>query len=106
MAPQVTYLGHVVDHSGIVPLPAKVDGIAAVPRPTSKVELQRFLGCVNFFHRFLPGEASILVPLHTLTSSVSSPKSLLLWTKAQDSAVAVAKLALCNATTLAHRIKT
>ena len=51
-AKSVTYLGHVVDSSGLVPLPAKVDAIAAMPRPNTKAELQRFLGCINFFHRF------------------------------------------------------
>ena len=53
-ADQVTYLGHVVDSGGMTPLPAKVEAINAIPRPTTKVELQRFLGCVNFFHRFMP----------------------------------------------------
>ena len=42
--PRVSYLGHVVDASGIVPMPSKVDAITAMPRPTNKVELQRFLG--------------------------------------------------------------
>ena len=66
-APRVTYLGHVVDASGIVPLPAKIDAIHAMPRPTTKVEMQRFLGCINFFHRFLPGVAATLAPLHALS---------------------------------------
>ena len=43
-APQVKYLGHVVDAGGVLPLPAKVDAINAMPRPSTKVELQRFLG--------------------------------------------------------------
>ena len=77
-ASKVKYLGHVVDSSGIIPLPAKVDVVVSMLRPTNKVELQRFLGCVNFFHRFLPGIASILSPLHALTGSVSTQKSLLL----------------------------
>ena len=101
-ASQVTYLGHTVDASGIRPLPNKVDGITAIPRPTTKVELQRFLGCINFFHRFLPGIASVLAPLHALCSSVPTQKSALLWTASQDEAFADAKLALCNAVKLRH----
>ena len=101
-APKVTYLGHIVDPSGIVPLPAKVDAITSIPRPTNKVELQRFLGCINFFHRFLPGVASTLAPLHALTASVPSQKSSLQWSKDEDAAFSAAKLALCNAVKLVH----
>ena len=78
-ASSVTYLGHVVDSAGMAPLPAKVDAITSIPRPTNKVELQRFLGCVNFFHRFMPGIAATLAPLHALTASVPTQKSPLLW---------------------------
>ena len=101
-APSVKYLGHVVDSSGVIPLPAKVDAITSMPRPTNKVELQRFLGCVNFFHRFLPGVAEVLAPLHALTASVSTPKALLSWSARQDDAFTAAKLALFDAVKLAH----
>ena len=98
----VKYLGHVVDASGITPLPSKVDDIKAMPKPTNKVELQHFLGCINFFHRFLPGIAATLAPLHSLTSSVSSQKSLLTWMGPTDAAFVTAKLALSNASKLHH----
>ena len=101
-AQRVTYLGHVVDASGIVPLPSKVDAIAAMPRPTNKVELQRFLGCVNFFHRFLPGVAEVLAPLHALTASVPAPKSVLLWSSDAADAFVAAKQALFDSVKLSH----
>ena len=101
-APQVKYLGHVVDHTGIVPLPSKVEAISAMPRPTNKVELQRFLGCINFFHRFLPKIADVLAPLHALTASVPSPKSLLSWDSACAAAFVDAKHALSDSVKLAH----
>ena len=44
------------------------------------MELQRFLGCVNFYHRFLPKLATTLAPLHGLTSSAKTQKSPLIWT--------------------------
>ena len=91
-----------MDATGIRPLPAKVDAITAIPRPSTKVELQRFLGCINFFHRFLPGIATVLAPLHALCSSVTTQKSALLWTKTQDAAFIDAKLSLCNAVQLRH----
>ena len=101
-AEQVKYLGHVVDANGVVPQPAKVDAILAMPRPNTKVELQRFLGCVNFFHRFLPDIAATLAPLHALTASVSTQKATLLWQSVHDEAFAAAKHALCGAVKLVH----
>ena len=80
---QVNFLGHVVSASGIVPLPAKVDAITAMPRPVTKEDLQRFLGCLNFYHRFIPALAEILAPLHSLTASVPTQKSLLVWSDEQ-----------------------
>ena len=71
-------------------------------RPTTKVELQRFLGCVNFFHRFLPGVAAVLAPLHALASSVASQKACLSWESHHADAFAAAKTALFDAVRLAH----
>ena len=67
-APEVTFLGHRVSPSGLVPIPAKLDYIRAMQRPTTKVGLQRYLGCINFYHRFLPGIAAVLAPLHASVS--------------------------------------
>ena len=98
----VKYLGHMVDSVGMTPLPAKVQAILDIPRPRSKVELQRFLGCINFFHRFLPGVASILAPLHALVAAAPKQKSLLLWMDVQSDAFGAAKDALCGAVKLSH----
>ena len=65
----VTFLGHTVSARGIVPLASKVSAISAMPRPATKVDLQRYLGCVNFYHRFVPRLAAILAPLHHLVTS-------------------------------------
>ena len=65
-AASVTFLGHSVTSKGICPLPSKVDAIKAIPRPVTKVDLQRFLGCVNFYHRFMPNIATVLTPLLSL----------------------------------------
>ena len=71
-AASVTFLGHTVSSKGICPLPAKVDAIRSIPRPVTKVDLQRFLGCVNFYHRFMPNIATVLTPLHALVTSAPS----------------------------------
>ena len=40
-----------------------VNAIRSVPQPTTPKELQRFLGMVNFYCRFLPATARTLQPL-------------------------------------------
>ena len=56
-----------------------MQSIIDVPKPNTKVELQRYLGMVNFYHRFLPGIAAALSPLHALVAAAKSPKSKLVW---------------------------
>ena len=87
---------------GLVPLPAKIDSISDMPQPATKVGLQRFLGCVNFYHRFLPGIASVLAPLHSLTASAASAKTLLEWDSVHVAAFSDAKERLAAAVRLAH----
>ena len=61
----VKYLGQEISAAGVRPLPSKLQSIIDVPRPTTKVELQRYLGMVNFYHRFLPGIAASFSSLHS-----------------------------------------
>ncbi|BHF60779.1 hypothetical protein SprV_0100374500 [Sparganum proliferum] len=66
--PSLEFLGHLVDSYGIRPLPSKVAAIRDFPPPTSKRQLQRFLGMVNFYRRFLPNFADTILPLTSLLS--------------------------------------
>ena len=74
----------------------------AFQRPATKVELQRFLGCINFYHRFIPRLADVLAPLHALQTSVKAQKSSLLWTESTVAAFGAAKRALSRAVQLDH----
>nr|VZI51326.1 unnamed protein product [Spirometra erinaceieuropaei] len=46
------------------------------PPPTSKRQLQRFLGMVNFYRRFLPNCADLMLPLTNLLSGPKGPLEL------------------------------
>ena len=63
---QIEYLGHKVTSTGISPLPSKVEAIANFPRPTTQNQLRRYLGVLNFYHRFVPQIAKTLAPLNSL----------------------------------------
>ena len=59
-ASQVDYLGHVVDATGVRPLLACVSAISDFLPPSSKGELHRFLGMVNYYCCFISRATSIL----------------------------------------------
>jgi hypothetical protein len=70
-----------------------------VPVPMSNVELQRFLGMINFYRRFMPLLAAKLNPLHEATPC-KGPS--ITWTANCNVAFAAAKTALATATLLHH----
>ena len=80
--------------------------------PERQKELRRFLGMVNFYHRFLPRCANYLTQLnHVLSCSVLSNKKNsqnsnlpLKWTDEAKTAFQTAKDALVGATLLVHPV--
>ena len=60
---EVEFLGLRVTAGGVAPLPDQVSAVADFPQPTTIKELQAFLGAVNFYRRFIPAAAKILLPL-------------------------------------------
>ncbi len=69
-------------------------------QPADIKALQSFLGLVNFYRRFIPGAARILLPL---TNALRGGKrAKLLWTADMATAFQQAKAAVCQATRLCH----
>nr|VZI28875.1 unnamed protein product [Spirometra erinaceieuropaei] len=97
--PSLEFLGHLVESHGIRPLPSKVAAIRDFPPPTSKRQLQRFLGMVNFYRRFLPNCADTLLPL---TSLLSGSKRTFELTSAALTSFEQVKALLADATLLTH----
>ncbi|RUS70636.1 hypothetical protein EGW08_021603 [Elysia chlorotica] len=97
--PTRTFLGHKISQNGITPLPEKVKAITEFPNPNDKKALQRFLGMINFYHRFLPGIAKCLTPL---TEATKSRSKAITWTAECQAAFQAAKSALASATLLNH----
>ena len=65
------FLGYHVDTNGVAPLPTRVEAIKEVPAPTTIKELQRFLGMVNYYRRFIRRAAH---HLHPLFNALKGPK--------------------------------
>ena len=96
---EFAYLGHLITVEGVRPVPSRIEAIRNFPTPNSRSSLQRFLGIINFYHRFLPTIASRLAPLHA--ASAGRGKELAWTTECQDS-FENAKAALAHAILLHH----
>ena len=97
------FLGHHLNSHGIQPLPSKVAVISKFIRPKSVRQLRRFIGLVNYYHRFLPGVARIMQPLHAVCKQHQSPADHIIeWTPSSDTAFNDVKHLLSTATLLAH----
>jgi hypothetical protein len=84
--PELDFMGHLIYAAGIVPIRDNVQVILDFPKPTDCKALQRFLGIINFYRRFLPGVARTLRPLTAALSG--NPKAP--WTPDIETAFAAA----------------
>ena len=101
--PQVEYLGYLVNKNGISPLPEKVKVIKEFPKPTTVIELQRFLGMINFYRRSLPNAAAMQIPFGKyIANSKKNDRTLIDWTAEAEEAFQRCKESLANAALLAH----
>ena len=92
MAPSVAYLGHVIDATGLHPLPDKVRAIQEVPTPKQVSELKSYLGLLTYYSRFLPNLPTKLAPLNKLLS----PKFKWKWKPEQEKAFQESKKPLIS----------
>ena len=96
---ELDYLGHKVTKNGISPLPSRIQAINEFPTPKTRRELQRFLGMINYYHRFMSGIAFKLTPLHV--ASAGRGKEIT-WAPQCQQAFEEAKIALSSSTLLHH----
>ena len=74
---QIEFLGHVVTRHGIWPVKEGVQAVRDFKRPQTVKGLQRFLGMVNFYRRFVKNAAWIMLPL---TNALKGRPKTLKWT--------------------------
>ena len=97
--PSLEFLGYKLDATGITPLEDRVDTIRSSKPPTTVKELQRFLGMINYYRRFIPHAASHMYELFECLKG--KPKTLE-WTPACQRSFEAIKAALAKATLLHH----
>ena len=87
--------------AGVRPLPSKVDAIEKFPTPSTIKELQKFVGMVNYYHRFLPGIANIMTLLYEALAG--KPRNLV-WSPEHQRAFDDTKKTLASAATLSFPV--
>ncbi|BHF69005.1 hypothetical protein SprV_0301204600 [Sparganum proliferum] len=97
--PSLEFLGHRVALEGLRLLSSKVEVNRDFPPSTSKRQLQRFLGIVNFYRRFLPNCTALMLSLINIFSGPKCPFGL---TGDALSAFERIKPFLADATLLTH----
>ena len=96
---KIEFLGHLLSASGCSPLLKHFETIFAFPLPSDKPALQRFLGMLNFYRKFLRGAAGVLAPL---TDTFRGLGKFLAWSLGLDSAFYHAMELLTSVPELVH----
>jgi hypothetical protein len=94
---QVEYLGLIVSEGEVHMDPLKVAAVKDWPVPKSKVEVQSFLGFVNFYRRFICNFGNIARPLNYLTGKADwtwGPSQQTAFEQLHDQVVATLMLAI------------
>ena len=98
---EIEFLGHCVSQKGIKPLQDKVSAVRRFEQPRTVKGLQRYLGMINFYKRFLPGVAKTLRPL---TDALAGTPRYLVWNSDMTAAFSKSKQQLAEATLLFHPV--
>ena len=101
-ASSVDFLGHHITAGGAQPLTSQTAAIENFPRPNTIKELQGFLGLINFYRRFIPAAANMLLPLTNSLCGSGTGATPLRWSPEMSSSFSSAKSSLRSLTQLAH----
>ena len=95
---EVTFLGNIILKEGHAICPDKCEAILNWPTPTTRTELKRFMGTVNFLRKFCVGISGVAAPL----SRLGSEKVPFKWTKECEFAFCQIKNLFTEAPLLRH----
>jgi hypothetical protein len=63
---EISFLGHLVSSTGVRIDPERTRAIRDFPIPRDVKAISRFIGMVNFYHKFIPHFADIAAPVNAL----------------------------------------
>ena len=95
---QIPFVGNIFTAEGLKVDPEKVKAIQEMPTPTSKQEVQRFLGMTNYLGRYIPHHSDKTRNLRSLTRN----DVLFNWDANHEKEFVSLKQELCEAPVLAY----
>jgi hypothetical protein len=95
---ELEYLGYWITRDGIQPSQSKVQAIKLLAEPTTKKELRKFIGMVNYYRDMWIRRSDVLAPLAALTSK----KTKWTWTEEHSKAFHLMKKIVSRETLLAY----
>jgi dUTPase len=95
---RVTFLGHIVSQDGVETEPSKIEAVKEWPRPTSKKDVQSFMGLCGYYRRFIPDFSTVAEPLTKLTRKGFQ----FAWTEEEERAFKELKDRLMSTSVMAH----
>lgn len=96
-----SFISWFISTKRLATLPQKVEAIQNFLKPQNVKELRRFLGMVNFYHRFIPDIASAQSQLQeAITGHKQSSQTQIEWTTEKEATFKKLKDDLANATLL------
>lgn len=99
----LNFLSYEISKDGIKPSYEKIKSITEFPQPQTIKQSQRFLGMINYYHRFIPNLARKLAPIYShlaLFQRSSRKNQKFTWPDFCVNAFSEAKESLANATLL------
>jgi len=93
---RVEYLGHVIQAGKIRPDSRNTEKIMQMPVPTTKKEMQSFLGLVGYYRRFIHQFSDTAKPLYDLTCGTEGGKTRLELKEEHKQAINTLKEKLCT----------
>lgn len=101
-APELKFLGYIINGKGIRPIPEKIEAISKFPRPQTISDLRRFLSMINFY-RNIPRAADTQALLNSLLIDArKNDKRAIAWSDELIEAFEKTKDGLAKAAMLVH----
>jgi hypothetical protein len=83
---EIQYVGHLVSHNHICPMPDKLKAVDDWPRPADIHNVRSFLGLCGYHRRYVKNFAKIAAPLHELTVGNVTKRQSVPWLPLHEAA--------------------
>ena len=95
---EVSYIGHILNATGVQPDPSKVKAITNMPPPYDRKGVERLLGTINYLSKFIPNMSTVIQPIRELLKS----EIMFEWMEPQERAFCKVKEILSKHPALAY----